>query len=166
MNELNYGRRLIAADLLAGLAFLVIGIGALVAALSMPTFVDRGADPLTAPGIFPAFVSAVIMLLGAVLVLRSLRSRATSSEEQDAPLNLRPVAIGLVLMTVAILGIGKLPFGVVMAGFCIAYFAAFVTWRGSRVEIIRRLTAALVTTLIAATLIPLAFEHIFLVRLP
>ena len=166
MSELN-GRRLVAADLIAGLAFVVIGAGALVAAAAMPTYVDRGADPLTAPGIFPAFVSAAIILLGGMLVVRSLRGRAApAATEDESPLDLRPFGIGLVLMTVAIMAIGKLPFGIVMAGSCLAHFAALVNWRGTRADTVRRLVAAAITIIITALLIPLAFEHIFLVRLP
>lgn len=165
MSELS-GRRLVTADLTAGIVFLVLGVGALAIALTMPNFAERGADPLTAPGIFPAFVSGMVIVLGALLTARALRQHASSNDAEATRFTPLPFTIGLGLMTVAILLVGKVPFFLVMTGFTLAYSAFFVKWRGTRIEITRRLVAVAITVLVSAFLIPLAFQNIFLVRLP
>ncbi len=162
MSELT-GRRLRAADLTSGVVLAVIGAGMLVASLAMPTYAERGTI-VTAPGIFPGFVAAVLLALGAALAVRGWRSRPAATPGPD--LAIRPILTGLVLMVVAIALVGKIDFRLVCGGFGVAFAAAFVNWRGTRAEILRRLGATAITIVIVAIVLPEAFEQIFLVRLP
>lgn len=163
MSELG-GRRLRAADLVTGVVLVALAGGMLAVSLAMPTYADRG-SALTAPGIFPGVVAATLLLLGAALVLRSLRSPAGDADAGD-DFTLRPFLIGLALMTAAIALLGRVDFRLVVGGFCLAYAACFVDWRGSRRQIVRRAAATAVTLIVAAVVLPMVFEHVFLVRLP
>lgn len=162
MSELS-GRRLRAADLVTGLVLTGLGAAMLALSCAMPTYADRG-TVLTAPGIFPGVVAAVLMMLGAVLTLRTLRRPA--GPEAEGGFSPRPFLIGLVLMFVAVALLGRIDFRLVTGGFCLAFAAVFVDWRGTREQVIRRAGATLLTVLIAAIVLPMAFERIFLVRLP
>lgn len=166
MSELG-GRRLRAADLVTGVVLVALAGGMLAVSLAMPTYADRG-SALTAPGIFPAVVAATLLLLGAALVLRSLRSLRSPPGDADAgdDFTLRPFLIGLALMTAAIALLGRVDFRLVVVGFCLAYAACFVDWRGSRRQIVRRAAATAATLIVAAVVLPMVFEHVFLVRLP
>ena len=162
MTELS-GRRLRAADLVTGLVLAAIGGGMLVASLAMPTYAERG-SALTAPGIFPGFIAGIMLVLGIMLATRTIR-RASWPETGDA-LNWRPVLTGLGLMVAAIALLGQLDFRLVTGGFSVAFAAYFVEWRGTRSEIGRRAFATAILLVIVTVLLPGAFEHIFLVRLP
>ena len=162
MSELS-GRRLRAADLVTSLLLAIVGGGMLVASLAMPTYAERG-SALTAPGIFPGFIAAIMLILGIMQALRTLRR--TSWPDAGDALNWRPVLTGLGLMVAAIAVLGQLDFRLVTGGFSIAFAAFFVEWRGTRSEIGRRAFATAILIVIVAILLPAAFEYIFLVRLP
>ena len=166
MSELS-GRRLRAADLVTGLVLIGLGAAMLALSLAMPTYAERG-TVLTAPGIFPGLIAAVLLVLGAVLFLRSLRSDGGPGATADGGggFAARPFVVGLGLMVLAIFLLGRIDFRLVSGGFCVAFAAFFVDWRGDRAQVLRRAGATLVVVLIAAVLLPEAFERLFLVRLP
>nr|WP_306308829.1 tripartite tricarboxylate transporter TctB family protein [Flavimaribacter sediminis] len=135
----------------------------LAASLAMPTYADRG-TVLTAPAIFPGFIAVVLLLLGALLALRTVRRPAPASSADG--LAWRPMLTGLGLMTVTIALIGHIDFRLLLAGFCVAFAALFVSWRGPREEIVRRAAAFALVILVVAVLVPMTFQHVFLIRLP
>lgn len=168
LNDLE-GRSLAVADLATGLALLALGL--VVAALSwaMPTFSERGADVLTAPGIFPGAIGVLLAIAGGSLALRSV-GRLKSDRAPSPPAFTRRgvirTAVGFALMAAAVVAAGHLDFRLIVGGFCLAFSAAFVPWGGTPRERVRRLAAVALVTLIAAVAIPTVFETIFLVRLP
>jgi hypothetical protein len=169
MNELS-GRRLREADLATGLVLAFLGAAGLAMSYAMPSFAERGADPLTAPGIFPGVVSLVLLGLGSGLLVRSagwLRHYPLTPHEGAAETGgLAGLAIGLTLMVVTVSLVGRIDLKLLLVGFCLAYSVWFVSWTGSvRQRAIRLATVAFVA-LIAGVLIPTVFERLFLVRLP
>lgn len=172
MNELE-GRQLVVADLATGIVILALGGAILALSIAMPDFAERNADPLTAPGIFPGVVGAIMVLLGARLTLRSTRAYKPikAPGEPEQPDNGNPATpfrllVGFLMMAAAVFIIGRADFRFVMSGFCLAYCLFFVGWRSDSGSTVRRIAAVAAVILIAGILIPIAFEEIFLVRMP
>ena len=166
MNELD-GKALVRADLATGIVIALIGLAVVVLSAGMPTFVERGVNPLTAPGIFPAIVGAVLLLCGTVLTIRSVRGgQGLSGEAAFTVSGVRAVAGTLVLMLVAVALVGRIDFWMVSGGFTLAFSAIFLDWRVSGEALYARLAAVALTVAITAYAIPTLFERVFLVRLP
>jgi hypothetical protein len=168
MNDLE-GRPLAAADLATGAVLGLVGLATLALSWAMPTFSERGTDPLTAPGIFPAAVGLLLALSGGRLALRSL-GRLRTAAPAAAPVFTRTAVLrtlgGFALMAAAVLAAGHADFRLVVAGFCLAFSAAFLDWRLPTSQRWRQLGAVAIVTAISALAIPFVFETIFLVRLP
>ena len=75
MTELD-GKALVKADLATGVVIASSALPSWSSPSSMPTFAERGVNPLTAPGIFPAVIGAALLLCGGILTLRSLAQAA------------------------------------------------------------------------------------------
>lgn len=65
-----------AADFIAGVVLFLVALYALVESVRMPFYGDSGV--LGSPGLTPGIISAVLMLLSALLILRSRRFRLSS----------------------------------------------------------------------------------------
>jgi putative tricarboxylic transport membrane protein len=61
------------ADFVAGLVIFVVSLYTLIASIRMPHFGDAGA--LSSPGLTPGLISVLMLVLSAVLMLRSRRFR-------------------------------------------------------------------------------------------
>ena len=157
------------ADLLAGLAFLALGIGALALSLEMPRFEERNINPYTVPGLVPGALGLIIAILGAVLAGRSIRAGAFRPAAPGGPVDrtaARQVGLTLVLtLGYAGLLVGRLPFWLATFLFVLAFVVVF-EWRAAASARLRRVAfAALYATLLSAT-VTYVFQEIFLVRLP
>ena len=160
------------ADFVTGLAFVALGLAALVGALAMPRFESLGANPYTVPGIVPGLLGVVIAVLGAVLVLRAARAGgwrlgldAAAFRGLAASPDARRFGIALAL-TVGYAGglIGLVPFWLATGIFVFAFIAAF-EWplRSNRRRLL--VTAAVQAALVSAA-VSLVFRYVFLVTLP
>lgn len=159
------------ADTLIGVIVSVVGAAILVGALAMPRFEHRSADPLTVPGITPGMLGAIILVLGALLVIRGIRRAGT-----EDPLGITAWSSGAVRRTLFTLSalliygfglFGNLPFVLATALFVFTFTVGVELMRKNR-------TAKLATTLIGAAalaitssfVIWLVFSKIFLIQLP
>lgn len=166
MNELD-GKALVRADLATGIVVALIGLAVVVLSAGMPTFAERGVNPLTAPGTFPAIIGLVLLLCGAVLSIRSVRGRTAVAGEAAFTLSgVRAIAGTLVLMLVAVALVGRIEFWLVSGGFTLAFSAIFLDWRVSGPPLYSRLAAVAIALTVTAYAIPTLFERVFLVRLP
>ena len=170
MTELA-GRKLLRADAATGATLSALGAAALVASLAMPTFEERNADPLTAPGIFPAFVSIVLLILGLRMLLRSLARLKEDSAKSLEPSDGTGIAwktlltgFSLMLATVALLGV--IPFKILVSAFCLAFAGVFLIGRGSARPGPARLAAIGFVVVLSGYVIPTLFERVFFIRLP
>ena len=159
------GRQAVVADLVTGTLIAVLGVATIVLSARMPTFEEQGANPLTSPGIFPALVGLCFVVSGTILALRARgQLRAAASEEGGpSPFSL-PVIGGFALMLATVALIGRVDIHLVLAGFSLLFCAFFVKWDRQRLPI--QLTGVAIATAIAALGIPVAFEDLFLVRMP
>jgi hypothetical protein len=126
---------------------------------------------MSAPGLTPGFIGLVLLVLGLLLLVRSVRERrvAAAAAASDAA----PPAVaghtGRALLAVALclvyaLGLlGRLPFAWATGVFVFAFVAAFAFERARPWRTLAGAAAMAVFTSVAVTLL---FEQLFLVRLP
>lgn len=158
------------ADLLTGVALMVVGVAALAACLDMPRFEERQINPYTAPGLVPGMIAAVIALLGALLTVRAIRQRSVRLTPASRPSagGTRRLWLTLFLtLTYAAGLVGRLPFWLATGLFVFA-FVALLEWRSDRPPAKRlpALAFAAVYAVAVGTVVTWVFQDIFLVRLP
>jgi hypothetical protein len=163
------------ADLAVGAAFMAVGIGIVWQSLVMPTFVDQGGDPFTAPGIVPGFYGLVIALLSLALALRSINRGAlhldgggAGTEPPEPGTSNARLGIVVTLVLIFAVGlIGRVPFWLATALFVSSFIGIF-EWplARDRRDRIRRVVSALIIGLIMGFATVWVFQDIFLVRLP
>ncbi|WP_048648843.1 tripartite tricarboxylate transporter TctB family protein [Nitratireductor soli] len=166
-------RRINRTDFLAGLAVTIAGAAALVEALRMPRFETRGADPFTVPGLTPGLLSAVLCVLGAVLLLRGLSGHMVAEGARPSITRWdRASAIRSIFTVVSVLVYGVLLFGRMPFMLATALFVFAFTIGAELINAERRLSTpmlvigALVLAVVAAFAINFVFTDLFLVRLP
>jgi len=158
------------SDLTGGAGWVGFGLLVVAEALRMDRFENMGATLYTMPGFVPGMIGSLLVLLGAILMLRGWQRRrrgTAASVEADAPparlLNPRALlTLGLTLGYATVL-IGHIPFWLATA-----LFVAAFTWFFAPPEHTaqRRLVSALIAGLLTALVVTLVFEQVFLVRLP
>lgn len=145
---------------------MALGLAAVQQSWTMDRLEAQGADPWSAPGLVPGILGAVLVLLGAALLVRSLRAAPVAAEpatDEGAGRRRLGIALALCLLFVfGLLGHG-LPFWLAAALF-VAAFVAIFTWR-ERGPVRSVLTGAAYGLAAGAT-IHLLFQEVFLVRLP
>lgn len=158
-------------DFYAGITVSAFGIAAFVEALRMPTFVERNADPFTVPGLTPAIISAVIGVLGIMLVLRSLFAngplRTLPLEDWPEGSVKRTV---FTIITVLFYGcglFGQVPFFIATLLFVFVFtVGAELMHPARKLGILPVCIVSLALALISAFVIEYVFTDLFLVRLP
>lgn len=160
------GKALARADLVTGALVSALGLAVFVFALRMPDFVERGVNPLTAPGIFPGVVGIVLTICGAVLVARSWRGTGEGEARPPERRAVLRVMGALAIMVVAVAAVGRVDFRLLVGAVTLAFTGFFLDWNLPRQRLPARLVAVMVTVGLVAVAIPTLFEHVFLVRLP
>ena len=166
---------MVKADFVTGLAFLALGIAALIESLRMPRFETLAINPYTVPGIVPGLLGVVIAALGAMLALRAARSggwRVAPALARLATLHRSEGAQRLALALALTFGyaaglFGRLPFWLASALFVFAFIALF-EWR-AHIEAKARwraLAFAAGEAAVASAAVTLVFRYLFLVNLP
>jgi hypothetical protein len=156
------------ADLYGGLFWIALGSAIAIASWRMDRLERLGVSFYTAPGLMPGILGVVLVLFGAVLAVRSLRADAFGAAQRPALLlnreTLRRVGLTLLLsvgFAVGLVGHG-LPFWAAAAVYLFAQIAVLEYPQHGRKALVR---AALIAPL-AAGVIALLFQYVFLVRLP
>ena len=167
-------RAVSASELRAGLAWVVFGIAVLTLSLRMDRLEAQHINPYTVPGLLPALLGIVTMLLGGLMFLRSWRrggrfARGPRVAMSGLALRRLGLVVGLIVAyTVVLLGRG-LPFWL---GATIYVTASIVLLQApQRAAEGRGLTAreaatALAIGLATGWIITWVFQDAFLVRLP
>jgi heme/copper-type cytochrome/quinol oxidase subunit 1 len=160
------------ADFLTGLVFALLGAVVIWASLEMPRFEERGGDPYTAPGLVPGALGAIILVLGAVLLVRAARAGGWRLSPPDARSSRDPGVRRLVLAVVLCLIyagglVGTVPFWLATFVFITAFVVLF-EWplADGRTDRLRRLVFAPLFAAVIAAAVTLLFQDVFLVRLP
>jgi hypothetical protein len=163
------------SDFWQGVGWVVFGLAVLVLSLTMDRLEAQNINPYTIPGLLPAFLGIAMMLLGAIIAIRSWRRGAFehprepfTAHQREVRKRVWTVVAIVVVFSVGLIGHG-LPFWLASAIFVTG--SILILQRMSRDEQERRLTPrvwakALVIGVLASVITQLVFQNIFLVRLP
>jgi len=161
------------ADLVTSVLLIALGLGALIESWRMPRLEERAINAYTVPGIVPGMLSAIIVVLGSMLLIRSLR-RGGGHMDFAAGQDLfrgqaaRRLGLSLVLTFGYAVGlVGRVPYWLATVLF-VFFFIGLFEWK-SGLAPARRAKAvaiALALALAVATAVSAVFQYVFLVRLP
>ena len=163
------------SDFKDAVGWVVLGFAVVIGSITMDRLEQQNINPVTVPGLLPGLLGLAMLLLGAILGLRSWRRGALTQARPVATAHDREqrkrvwIAIALCVgYGVVLVGHG-LPFWV--ASWIFVTAAVLIFQRISADVAERRLTArswikALVIGGCAAVITWLVFEKLFLVRLP
>ncbi len=161
------------ADFVTSLVLIALGLGALNESWRMPRLEQLAINPYTVPGIVPGLLSVIILVLGTVLLVRSLRRGGWRIDlgagrhlfrDQTA----RRLGLGLVLTFGYAVGlVGRVPYWLATVLF-VLFFITLFEWKGALVpaQRVKAVGIALVQALAVATVVSAVFQYVFLVRLP
>jgi hypothetical protein len=162
------------ADLIGGLLLIVLGAAVAVASWRMDRLEQQGATLYTAPGLWPGLIGALVVLLGAILTLRSLQRARTSDWSAGTPNDTELVPGARFALAVVLFFV----YALVLVGHGLPFWAGTALFVGVFVFLFRRHSAeregglardaivAAATGGITALVVTLVFEQLFYVRLP
>lgn len=163
------------SDFWQGVGWLVFGLAVLIGSLAMDRLEAQNINPYTIPGLLPAILGIAMMLLGAVIAVRSWRRGAFAQTREPFTAHQREVrkrvwiVVALVaIYSVALVGHG-LPFWLASSIFVTG--SILILQRLGQDPVERRLTPkawgkALLIGVIASVVVQVVFQDVFLVRLP
>lgn len=158
------------ADFVDAIGWIALGVAVLVGSWTMDRLENQDVPPFAAPGLLPGLLGIVLVVMGGLLMVRSVRSAGFRSGRVAAEGLLGP-APGRAL---GVIGLCML-FGGGLVGHGLPFWAAaalFVTVaipflrRGVQPLGLRTVGSAAVVGLGAGVGITLLFQQLFLVRLP
>lgn len=162
------------AELISGLAWIALGVAIAFGSWTMDRLENLKIDPVTAPGLVPGILGAVIALCGIVLSLRAIRAGRRSANEPAGPAPGEPLLNWRALLSIALcLGFGAglvgrgVPFWAGAAVFLFLHIFLFEL--ADRRENRARGRAALlafIVGIVASLVVTFVFQELFLVRLP
>ncbi|WP_316976218.1 tripartite tricarboxylate transporter TctB family protein [Shumkonia mesophila] len=163
------------ADLITGLVLIVFSLTLIEESWRMPRLEQLGVHPSSVPGLVPGLLGVILLILGAVLTVRSVRrgghhlgiTRENTGQTIRQPGNLR-LLITLVLCVVyAAFMIGNMPYWLATGIFTFLFIALF-EWRpeAERRARVRGLAFAAVIAAVVAGAVTWVFANLFLVTLP
>jgi hypothetical protein len=167
------GARQNAADLVAGLAFVLLGLATFYWSWTMPRLEERGVHPLTVPGLVPALLALALVACGGLLAAGAWRTgdlraglAALAGLVRSPQAGRVATALALVLVYTLVL-VGRLPFSLATALFVFAFVAAFeLLLAPPPRRPARTLAWAFGVAVATGAAVVLVFERGFLVRLP
>ena len=157
------------SDLAGGAGWLIFGLAILFESVRMDRFTSMGATIYTMPGFVPGMIGCVLVLLGAILMLRGWRrcrfevGAETKADNAEVLFNPRMLLTLALTLAYALALIGRVPFWLGTAVFVATFTWAFAPPDQHRT---RRFVSACVAGALASATVTLVFEHVFLVRLP
>jgi hypothetical protein len=162
-------------DLTDAAFWVAFGVAVLVGSITMDRLEHQHINPYTAPGLLPGLLGIMMILLGGILALRSLRRGAftlaplpTGAHDREQWRRIWVVLALCLGYGIVLIGNG-LPFWLASTIYVTA--SILIVQRMSRDPVVRRQTPkawakALMIGLISSVVIHLVFQEFFLVRLP
>jgi len=167
---MSEGGKTARSDLFGGAGWMGFGLLIVTEALRMDRFTSMGATLYTMPGFVPGMIGSLIVLLGAVLMLRGWRRSKADGATPDpdatasGPIVNRRIGITLALSLVyAGALLGRAPFWLVTALFVAAFTWLFAP---DGLPAARRIATAVVAGVVTSAVVTVVFQYVFLVRLP
>ena len=156
------------ADLADAAGWLLLGAAVVVASFGVDRLQDQDVPPFAAPGLLPGLLGIALLLMGGVLLTRSLRRRATTTlVAAREPWGRAALVIVLCVLFGAVLVGHGLPFWLAATIFLTVTILLLQTPPAGEMRFtVRRVIVAVVIGLAAGGAVALLFQQIFLVRLP
>jgi hypothetical protein len=162
-------------DLLSAIGWMTLGIAILIGSVMMDRLEDQDINPYTIPGLLPGLLGIAMMILGALLGLRSWRAppfrpaKTTDASAGHAGRKRLALVLGLCLaFGVGLVGHG-LPFWLTVVIFVTASILSLQYQQRPALEFpigLRQFAAATAIGLGAGIAITIIFQDLFLVHLP
>lgn len=156
------------ADLITAAVWIAFGAAVVVGAWSMDRLHNQGATLYSYPGLVPGLLGAAVGLMGVILGARAVAQGAFLPGAPFWPgWNPRLTASAAFMLVYALGLVARMPFWLATWLFVSGFVAAF-EWRerGARGARLRGMALAMVYGGGTALIVTLAFERLFLVRLP
>ncbi|MDZ7706284.1 MAG: tripartite tricarboxylate transporter TctB family protein [Trueperaceae bacterium] len=157
-------------DLATSLILIALGLGVLAESLRMPRYESLGINPYTVPGIVPGALGVILALFGAIMLVRTLRTRGAAQAAPPPSAEAHPVRLALAIAATLGYGfvlVGWLPFRWATFLFVTGFIVLFESRARQRTRSIARIVGfAVVEGAVVALAVGFVFERIFLVRLP
>jgi hypothetical protein len=162
-------------DLWDGVGWTALGVAVFIGSYTMDRLERQDVNPYTVPGLLPAFLGLAMILLGAVLALRSWR-RGAASQALPAATALDRESRRRVWVVIALCT----GYGVVLVGHGLPFWVASTVYVTGSILVLQRMShdplqrglgakvwvKAVVVGLGAAVITHVVFQELFLVRLP
>ena len=162
-------------DLKDAACWIAFGVAVLVGSITMDRLEQQHINPYTVPGLLPGLLGIMMILLGGILALRSLRRGALRLAPPPPSGHDRERWRRIWVVTALCLG-----YGIVLIGHGLPFWLAssiyvtasiLIMQRMSRDPVVRRQTLgawakALMIGLVASGVTHLVFQEFFLVRMP
>jgi hypothetical protein len=162
-------------DFLTSIVLIVFSTTVIVMSITMPRLERRGIDPLSAPGVVPGLIGAVLLCLALILFFRSIKKGGyhifrgeggvTKSQHQGAATRVSLTLIVCLIYAVGLLG--WLNYSIATALFIFTFICLFEIGPGQAVVVRRKIIVfALIQAVLASALVTLVFQYLFLIDLP
>ncbi|HUV08382.1 MAG TPA: tripartite tricarboxylate transporter TctB family protein [Spirochaetia bacterium] len=163
------------ADFLASIFLTLLGIFILIVSLNMPRFEGTNINPYSVPGIAPAFFGVVIVFMGLVLLIRSIRQgghrlgltgeKVAAFFKEEAS---RRIFVTLVISLIyGLVFLGRIPFVVATALYVLTFMIIFeYRFKESFISQWKRALIALILAVLVSGSVTAVFQYLFLVNLP
>ena len=167
---------MIRKDFITSIVLIAFSISVIVMSYTMPRLEHRGIDPLSAPGVVPGFIGVILLVLALILFFRSIKNGgyrvwATGRDSDAGDRNWGAacrVLLTLVLSLMYAVGfLGKVNYSVATAAYIFGFICIFELEPGQKPAARIRIAGwAMVQAAIAAALVTVVFQKLFLVDLP
>ena len=163
------------SDFWQGVGWVVFGLAVLVMSTAMDRLESQNINPYTIPGLLPGALGIAMMLVGAVVAIRSWQRGAFEHPREPFTPHQREVRkrVWSVVLLVAI-------YSVVLVGHGLPFWLASAIFVTGSIVILQRMSLepeerkltprswvkAIVIGVLAAAITQLTFQELFLVRLP
>ena len=157
------------ADLITGVVLLALAAAVVYGGWTMDRLEVRRIHPASIPGLVPLGLGFALAIASALLVLRAHRAPRAGGEgvTQGDGSGVR-LAVTLALCLLYAVGlVGHMPYAIATGLFVFAFIAVFEWQEAGRAgRRVRSLVTALIQAVLVAGVVSIAFEKLFLVRLP
>jgi MFS family permease len=154
------------ADLITGVVLLVLAAAVIYGGWTMDRLEVRRIHPASIPGLVPIGLGIALAIAAALLVIRAHRAPRPGGEETAQDDRGMRLALTLVLCLLYAVGlVGNVSYEIATGLFVFAFIAVF-EWQDAAGRRVRRLATALIQAVLVTAAVSVAFEKLFLVRLP
>ena len=163
------------ADFLMSIVLMLFGISVLIIASGMPNFADQNVSPYSAPGVVPALLGAIFLMLGLIMLIRSilrkgyrlgLTGKNIAAWFKDQTTHRFLITLGLSVVYALIL-LGRMHFLLATGLYMFTFVVLFEYKRGIGLLAQRKtLMMALFLAVLTSGSIYWVFRYLFLVSFP